>query len=102
MRVTVCELNDDPAAFELDWQNLAAHVRQEKSDLVLLPEMPFAPWIALQREPDPRTWHAAVDAHARWLDRLGELAPAQVVCTRPINNAGKRLNEGFTWDALGG
>ena len=27
MKVTVCEMNDDPALFEKDWEGLVAHVR---------------------------------------------------------------------------
>ena len=42
LRLTVCELHDDRAAFERDWKRLAAHVRDCRSELVLLPEMPFA------------------------------------------------------------
>ena len=41
MKVTVCQFHDDPKAFEIDWQMLVAHVRIERSDFVLLPEMPF-------------------------------------------------------------
>ena len=39
LRVTVCELHDDRAAFARDWTRLAAHVQDHKSELVLLPEM---------------------------------------------------------------
>jgi hypothetical protein len=46
MRVTVCELPDDRKAFESAWQELTAYVSKQQSDLVLLPELPFAPWIA--------------------------------------------------------
>jgi len=102
MRVTVCELNDDPVVFAEDWQALAAHVKTEGSQLVLLPEMPFAPWFALSPRYDASVWQAAVRAHETWLSRLAELAPATVIATRPVNSGGRRLNEGFVWDQTGG
>jgi len=102
MKITVCELNDDPMAFAVDWEALAAHVKAEGSQLVVLPEMPFAPWFALSPRCDASVWQAAVKAHEDWLSRLDELAPAAVIATRPVDIAGKRLNEGFVWDQAGG
>jgi N-carbamoylputrescine amidase len=97
MKVTVCEMNDDPEAFELDWTKLASHVRSQESEFVLLPEMPFAPWFGTTKSFDTRVWQASVDAHDRWLSRLGELSAMIVLGTRPINHDGKRLNEAFCW-----
>ena len=89
-------------AFAEDWEALAAHVKAEGSQLVVLPEMPFAPWFALSPRYDASVWQAAVRAHQDWLSRLAELAPAAVIATRPVDIAGKRLNEGFVWDQAGG
>lgn len=102
MRVTVCELNDDPQIFEEEWQALAAHVRAEGSDWVLLPEMPFYPWIASKRRFEAAAWQAAIDAHQAWQARLPELSPAVVAATRPVDKEGKRLNEGFLWSQTNG
>lgn len=105
MRVTICELHDEGApdgAFEDDWVRLCHEVRRSESDLVLLPEMPFAPWFALAPDYDARVWQRAVASHERWLERLGELAPAAVVATRPLERDGRRLNEAFVWDAARG
>jgi N-carbamoylputrescine amidase len=103
MKVTVCELNNDPAGLERDWARLVDHVRREASQLVLLPEMPFYPWFARTRDFEPRVWDAAVAAHAAWLERLPELAPAAVLGARPVTNADRRrLNEAFVWDPLYG
>jgi hypothetical protein len=66
MKVTVCQFHDDPTAFEIDWQLLVAHVRVERSDFVLLPEMPFFPWFATSRTFDAGVWNAAVKAHRNW------------------------------------
>ncbi|HZS07666.1 MAG TPA: carbon-nitrogen hydrolase family protein [Blastocatellia bacterium] len=95
MKVTVCELNDAPEAFARDWERLVAHVGAERSELVLLPEMPFHPWFGASPVFDERVWQAALAAHDAWQERLAELAPAIVLGTRPVNRGGQRLNEGF-------
>ena len=102
LRVTVCELRDDRASFERDWVRLAAHVRDRKSQLVLLPEMPFSTWLASSPAFVPASWDTAVRAHEDWLPKLGELSPASVIASRPVTRAGRRLNEGFAWSADGG
>ncbi|MCO5192833.1 MAG: carbon-nitrogen hydrolase family protein [Anaerolineae bacterium] len=102
MRVTVCELHNDSAEFDHDWHALVDYVATEQSDLVLLPEMPFAPWVAWTRIVDSAVWAAAVAAHDAWIDRLDALAPATVMGSRPVVTIGKRHNEGFVWDNAGG
>lgn len=98
-RVTVCELPDDRAGFDAAWALLVEHVRRKRSELVVLPEMPFAQWLAASPEFDQRAWDAAVRSHEVWLGRLEELAPAAVVSSRPVTRNGRRLNEGFVHDA---
>lgn len=93
LRVTVCELDDEPHAFADDWARLRAYTREQRSDLVLLPEMPFARWFALGREFDAAIWHAAMAAHDSWQARLSEFAPATVLVTRPVEDDGRRYNE---------
>lgn len=102
MKVTVCELRNDLDTLKQDWQSLVAHVQSEGSELVLLPEMPFHPWLAQTRQVDPVLWKASVAAHDQWLHRLGELSPATVVSSRPVIRQGRRFNEGFIWDAGSG
>src|ERR1051326_6255108 len=97
IKVTVCELHNEPAVFAEDWQRLASHVNREASHFVLLPEMPFAPWFATTSRFDLATWQAAVASHDRWEERLRELAPAVVVSSRAINQGNLRLNKGFLW-----
>ncbi len=99
MKATVCEFSDDPAGLERDWRALSAHVRDAGSQLVVLPEMPFYPWIARSREVSQRVWLSAVAAHEAWLARLPELGSAVVVGTRPLATRRHRLNEGFVWTA---
>ncbi|MBN2430027.1 MAG: carbon-nitrogen hydrolase family protein [Acidobacteria bacterium] len=102
MQVTVCEFSDAPERLRHEWAALVTHVRRESSDLVLLPEMPFAPWFAAARPFSDAVWAAAVRAHEEWLARLPELAPAAVCGTRPVERHGRRLNEGFLWTDPGG
>ena len=101
MRVTVCEL---PAATErLDqaWEALAAHIETEGSDLLLLPEMPFAPWLAATKEVDPPRWEEATRAHDRWQGRFEDLGVGTVLGSKPVVVDGRRLNEGFVWEEGG-
>lgn len=71
---------------------------REKSELILLPEMPFFPWIAAVKPFDLKNWKASVAEHERWVTRLSELAPAGVLASRPV---AERRNEGFVWDSQG-
>lgn len=95
MRVTVCQLPDDLEEKPTAWESLVAHVREQASELVLLPEMPFHPWIAHRRPSRQDDWGEVVAAHERALDRLAELAPAVVVGTRPVGQGSGRRNEVF-------
>ena len=97
MKVTVCEMPDEPSDFEAAWEGLARHVRGESSDLVLLPEMPFFYWFPASPEFDRGVWRKAVEEHARWIGRLSELGAPVVLGSRPVERAGRRLNEGFVW-----
>lgn len=102
MRVTVCELPHEPGPLEEAWGALCAHAASERSQLVVLPELPFSGPLWLSREPDPRTWREAEALHDAWLARSTELGAAWVLGTRPVTAAGERFNEGFLWSAGSG
>jgi len=102
MKVTVCQLGNDPEAFARDWERLAAHVKTEQSDLVLLPEFPFSPWFAWSPEYNPTIWEDAVKAHQEAAPLLEKLSSAFVCGSLPVNNKGKRHNEAFIWDSTSG
>jgi N-carbamoylputrescine amidase len=95
MRLTVCQLRDDRAGFEAAWDKLRAHVAAERPDVVLLPELPFAPWFAIESTFDAGRWRHVMLAHDAWDARLVELEAACVISTRPVERGGKRLNEAF-------
>jgi predicted amidohydrolase len=98
MKITVCELPNEPSKFSDAWASLVQHVDDNQSDLVLLPEMPFYRWLAQSREVDPVEWRRAVEAHEEWIGRLGELRPAAVISSRPVVSDGARRNAGFYWE----
>ncbi|MEW6650177.1 MAG: carbon-nitrogen hydrolase family protein [Chloroflexota bacterium] len=98
INVTICQLRDDPGGLEQDWRGLVNHAAQQSSHFVLLPEMPFAPWVALETNLSARRWQEFVAAHDRWMERLNELSPAMVAGSRPVIHNGRRLNEAFIWD----
>ncbi|MDJ0925206.1 MAG: carbon-nitrogen hydrolase family protein [Acidimicrobiia bacterium] len=102
MRVTVCELSNERGHFGDQWTELVAHCRREKTELLLLPEMPFSPWLAKRHESDQKAWLSAVVEHESWRSTLVDLAPTTVVGTQPIVDEGARFNEGFVWSAVGG
>lgn len=98
MKVTVCELPNDPSPLSEAWEALVEHTTSRSTEVVLLPEMPFHPWVAWTKEVDPGIWEAAVAAHDAYLGRLGELGAATVLGSRPVIADGKRLNEAFVWE----
>ncbi len=102
MKVTVCELNDEPSKFTRDWEQLVTHVKSESSDLVVLPEMPFFYWFCASPTFNAQTWSEAVKAHRRWEKRLRELAPAAVAGSSPVENKEERRNQVFLWTQQGG
>jgi N-carbamoylputrescine amidase len=98
MKITVCELPNEPHDLAPAWALLVDHVAQNKSDLVLLPEMPFYRWLSQSKEVDLDEWQRAVAAHEEWIARLDELAPATVVSSRPVIEGGTPRNVGFIWE----
>jgi predicted amidohydrolase len=102
MRVTVCEMPDDRKNFETAWEELIAHVRRQQSDLVLLPELPFSPWIATTPQFDVQVWQRAQQAHEVMMQRLRELPVSVVLGTHPVSEGAFRLNRGFYWTPTDG
>ncbi len=107
-RVTVCELDTREERREEELAALAAHCRERSSDVLLLPEMPFSPWLAAAPEPDAGAWRRSVAAHADGVRGLSAVLPATaVVATRPTAEgraatAAERRNQAFTWTAATG
>ncbi len=101
MRVTVCELPHDWTTRVALQKELKAHLKENSSDLLLLPEMPFYKWLSASQTPDPHAWQTAVYAHDRWLDKLEELGVPLVAGTRPLVKNQKPVNAAFIWTREG-
>jgi N-carbamoylputrescine amidase len=99
MKVTVCELPNEPTALESAWGQLVVHVQMNQSEFVLLPEMPFYRWLAHTRDVEPNQWEQAVKAHETWIARLTDLSPATVISTRTVIVSVKRKNMGYVWES---
>lgn len=97
MKVTVCQLRDKENDLNKDWYILVEHVKEQQSDLVLLPEMPFYPWVAGSENPLDQVKREAVKYHDLWLKRFHELAPAMVAYTRPVFENNHFYNKGYIW-----
>jgi predicted amidohydrolase len=102
MRVSVCEMPDDRKDFETAWEELIAYVSKQQSDLVLLPELPFYPWIATTSQFDAQIWQIAQKAHEVMMQRLRELSAAVVLGTHPLIEGAVRLPRGFSWTPTDG
>mgnify|MGYP001817725626 CR=1 FL=1 len=98
MKVTVCQLDNRAAERESMLAQLARHIASEQSQLLVLPEMCFADWLAADAEPDRARWLAAIKSHAdhiRDLDRLGAQA---VIASRPVvTDDDSRRNQAYLW-----
>jgi predicted amidohydrolase len=102
MKVTVCELPDHRKAFESAWEELVSFVREQQSDLVLLPELPFSSWFARTPQFDAQIWQKAQQEHDVMMKRLSQLSPAIVLGTHLVTEEGWHLNRGFSWTATEG
>jgi N-carbamoylputrescine amidase len=102
MRVTVCQLRNNKNDLEHDWQRLIKYLASADSNLLLLPEMPFSPWLAETDQIDEKKWNQSVAEHDHWLSKLEELPVSLIAGTRPVLEGDKRYNEGFLWDSQQG
>ena len=102
MNVTICQLPAGQDAMAEAFDSLVHHCKAAESQFVLLPEMPFSPWLAQHRSPDLQAWHEAAAAHHQMLGRFSAFGPAVVAGTRPVMIDGAPFNEAFLWDAKQG
>lgn len=97
MKVTVCQLDNDPSKLEKDWNDLVIHCNSNKSNLVLLPEMPFYPWIAHLTSIDESKKHDAIHAHEEWIKRFDEFENTIVAYSKPEIKKDRFLNTAYLW-----
>jgi len=100
MKVTVCQIDPRASALEDYISGLKDHIKSEKSDFLLLPEMGFSDWLAADKTPDADRWDQAVAAHDHHIAGLASFGVAGAMGTRPIvNAAGSRRNQAYVWSA---
>ena len=97
MKITVCELSNQWTRNDKEQEALVSHLAAEKSDLLLLPEMPFSRWLAADSQADTDKWKAAVEAHEVWVEKLDLFQVPMIAGTRPILRDGIPHNQGFLW-----
>ncbi|MDE2777139.1 MAG: carbon-nitrogen hydrolase family protein [Chloroflexota bacterium] len=97
MKATIAQL--DASLLAREWEALKHHIAAESPDMLLLPEMCFAPWFCAEPERNVSVWNAAVSTHERWIKRLPELGLTLVVGTAPRNEDGNRYNAAYLWTA---
>ena len=102
MKLTVVELPNSLVEFEAAWPALARHVGVAESDIVLLSEVPFAPWFATSPTFVEAAWTEVCEAHVRWGRRLAELSSLAVVYSAPVGIGESRRNSGMLWTAESG
>ena len=103
MRVTITQLDNRPEELPRALSALATHARERRPDLLLLPEMPFGPWLAVSPDVDASAWNAGVEAHTRRIRELARLGVPAIVGTRPIVREDATFgNEAFVWNAARG
>lgn len=100
MKVAITQL--DAHKLEADWQRLKDHISAQEPQLLLLPEMCFAPWFCADERPDGDSWQAAVNAHEIWLGRLPELGVDIIIGTAPRNIGSQRQNWAYVWTGQAG
>lgn len=103
MRLTVCHLDPSLSRDPGYLDELRAHLAGHPTDLLLLPEMPFTPWLPARPDANAAAWTAAAETHDRRVPELATLGVDAVVSTRPaVDRAGPRRNRAFLWTRDGG
>ncbi len=67
MKATITQL--DFQRLDSDLENLSDHIKNHKSELVLLPEMCFSKWFCTTQATNDDVWEQAVHSHDKWLNR---------------------------------
>jgi N-carbamoylputrescine amidase len=103
MRLSVCELPDDAKRRVSAWAELTRHLRASPTDVLVLPEMPFVEWtVFTTRTFDPTVWQQTLTDHDVMVSRFSELSAEVVLASRPVEDAGRRLNQSFAWTRANG
>jgi N-carbamoylputrescine amidase len=98
MKLTVCDFPDEASRKEAAWAELVGFLRAAPTDVAVLPEMPFCEWNVFTKQTvEPDTWQRVVEDHEKMLLRFSELNAQIVLCSRPVEEEQRRLNQAFCW-----
>lgn len=97
MRLTVCQLPDDPEAFAESFGVLTDHVRRERSDILLLNEMPASPWLAAAPKFNAKLWKKSLLDHDEFPKKFVPLGDVVILGSRPVESGTLRLNQAYLW-----
>ncbi|MFP7654248.1 carbon-nitrogen hydrolase family protein [Chryseobacterium proteolyticum] len=97
MKVTVCELSNDRKEFLKDWRTLQDHLVHNKTDLLLLPEMPFYSWFAINKEVSQDIQQKSVEQHQLWIKEVEKLEAKYIVYSAPEIVDTKFYNTAFVF-----
>jgi N-carbamoylputrescine amidase len=98
MKICTTEFPDEVSQYDKTIDRLASHVSDTKPDLVVLPEMPFTPWIFHVEAFSQDKWEQTVGSHAKALEQLCVAIATPIMTSRPISSNGKNLNQAIYID----
>lgn len=97
MKVTVCELSNDRKEFLEDWRTLQEYLVHNKTDLLLLPEMPFYSWFVINKEVSEDIQQKSVEQHQLWIKELEKLEAKYIIYSAPEIVGTKFYNTAFVF-----
>lgn len=99
MKICTADFPDEPSRYHAAIDVIARHVEEQKPDMLVLPEMPFTPWVFYTEKFDRSIWDKAVSNHSEWLDRFAKDVSAPLISSRPVDVDGERLNQAIYMSA---
>ena len=103
MKLTVCQIDSRAHCINAELSALAAHIKNEGSGFLLLPEIGLSDWLAADPVPDDVCWAGAVADHDGRIESPANFGTRAVMGTRPIvKENGSRRNQALIWTAKNG
>ena len=97
MKVTVSQLPEDKTQFHDCWDNLMQHISMSQTQLLLLPELIFGDWIAVNKNVDLDVKRTNLEDHENWMGKVEAIKDAHVVYSKPVISGDKFHNTAFIW-----
>ncbi len=85
-------MSGNETTFPGDWKALKKHLQDHKTDLLLLPELPFSRWIAAERHVTHAEKLESIENHERWREQMHELEVKQIVYSKPVLDGDRFFN----------